>query len=269
MSRQLRHVEDEIIQHVVVELGRTPAAELPASPRWKAAAAAEAAAGSETHASRKRIGVVALTLAAAAGCVVAVAAIPGSSTVERADALPVFARPAVDATRVRSATPILAHHRARYRDARVIDTPKGPGYVMTASNGEICLAIPDDPGAGYGQSCATKAQIARRGLMVALVSTRGGEMVAIVPDKTSATIHEQDGSTKTLNVTDGVISAASTAKATVTYVIGGHVHRVALYDRGRCVVRPPGVSDQRMLEIEQAVALPQCTDIPRHRNRRK
>jgi hypothetical protein len=192
------------------------------------------------------------------------AVVSGSSTVERAAALPVLERPAVDASKVRSATTLLSRHGASYAKARAIDTPKGRGYVMTADNGNVCLAIPDDPGAGFGQSCATQAQINRRGLYVALVSPRGSTMVAVVPrGTTDAKIHMADGSTKPLDIADGVIVAEATGRGSVSFQIGSRHVSVSLAPKGRCVLPNASLTPAEMADVQRTLGVPICTDIPK------
>jgi hypothetical protein len=167
---------------------------------------------------------------------VAVLALGGSSSVDRADAaLGVFKRPVVDATRLRPLTPVLARGQAKYANARAIATASGTGYVMPAADGRVCLAVPD-PGDGYGESCATAEQIEQRGLPVILTSDRGGAMAAVVPKTASdAVLHLPDGSTRGLDIVDGVITAAATGKASVSFRVGSRLVSVPLHFDLACV----------------------------------
>ncbi|HEY6758293.1 MAG TPA: hypothetical protein VI318_02340 [Baekduia sp.] len=152
-------------------------------------------------------------------------------------ALPVYARPISDASGARADTPELLRKHAYYSEARTIATPFGPGYVVPAPDGWTCLVVPARPD-GYGEGCATEEQIAERGLPVANTGYRdaGGVMAAVLPSTaTDATLHLADGSTRPLTITDGVVTAAATGHAKVTFRIGDRTFDIKLYADIRCV----------------------------------
>jgi hypothetical protein len=224
-----------VINAVVRRLDAVPPIEAQAPPRWKQAPATDWPSRTRwTVRTRCARFVVAATCVGIAG--IAVLGLPGSSSVDQAKAaLPVFERPAVDATRLRPATPVLARREANYTDARAIATPGGPGYVVPAADGGVCLAVPDG-GEGYGESCADAEQIAQRGLVVVLTSRDRGTMAAVVPETASnATLHLPDGSEKRLDIVDGVITATAAGKAGVTFRLGAHIVSVPLHYALACV----------------------------------
>jgi hypothetical protein len=196
--------------------------------------------------------------------VAALVSLSGSAT-DRAEALPVFALPSVDASQLRAATEVLARGGADYEHARVITTPSGKGYVLTADNDSVCLAVPD-PGNGFAQACAAAEQIDKRGLVVEL-SSRGdhtSQLVAIVPGGTAQpTLRDSDGSRR-LQADDGVLTASASGDATVSYrtPAGGEVDLSLGEHRPRCFGVLPGTSDQAVKETEKQSGLPPCPAAP-------
>jgi hypothetical protein len=180
---------------------------------------------------------------------------------DRAEALPVFALPPVDASQIRAATEVLARGGADYEHARVINTPSGKGYVVAADNDSVCLAMPD-PGDGFAQSCATQAQVEKRGLIVELSSRTGdtSQLVVVIPaGTTAATLRDGHGS-RPLQVTEGILTASATGNATVSYrtAAGGEV-KLSLGEHPlRCFGVLPGTSDQAVRETQQQSGLPPC-----------
>jgi hypothetical protein len=231
---------DPVLEALLRRLDAVPPADLQNPPRWKQAAATDRRRlGLGALRGRRLAGVAAVATGALATAIVIVA-VTGSSSVDQADAaLLVFRRPAVDAKFLRRDTPVLARKQADYAKARAIDTPNGRGFVVPAADGSVCLAVPDDD--GYGESCADADQIDQRGLPVALTSSDGGTMAAVLPSTASAaTLHLGDGTQKPLAITDGVITAAATGKASVTYRLGAKVITVPLHTEPACALVGPG-----------------------------
>lgn len=226
---------EPFLEAVARRLDAVPAVEMQGPPRWKQIRSTSRAPR-RGRTSRVRLAGIATSLTCVVAVGVAVLALAGSSSVDTANAaLPVFKRPVVDATRLRPLTPVLARQQARYANARKIATASGPGYVMPAAGGRVCLAVPD-PGNGYGESCATAEQIEERGLPVILTSDTSGVMAAVVPKTASdAVLHLADGNARKLDIVDGVITAAASGKANVSFRVGSRLVSVPLHFDLACV----------------------------------
>jgi hypothetical protein len=181
-----------------------------------------------------RWGVIA-GLAAVAGAAVAIAFSTGSAP-ERALAYPVLVRPATDASAL-DIGPELQRDGADLHAARRISTPDGTGYAIPMAGGGLCLAIPD-PVDGYGKTCGSAAEIARRGLPSALVPSANAKdgavaaFVAVLPaDASAPVVHHADGSTETLAVQDGVAVTAVRDNVTITYEIDGTTQSIPVVAR--------------------------------------
>jgi hypothetical protein len=251
-----------VIETVVERLNSIPPARLNGPPRWRQSAATNDNGGWRSF---RRAG-LATSIACAVSAGIAVAILfSSSSAVEQSDAaLPVFQRPAVDASRTRALTPTLARNQAKYAHARQIETPNGAGYVMAAADGRICVAIPDVVD-GYGQSCASRDQVERRGLAVSLTSNRGGVMAAVLPKTASdAALHEANGSTRTLEIIDGTITASAVGRASVSYRIGERRVSVRLFADLRCVHAPtsPEVDERQFDQAAKEAGILVCADDP-------
>lgn len=174
--------------------------------------------------------------------------------------LPIYARPVADASARRSDTPEIARKGAYYSEARAITTPYGIGYVVPAPGGWTCLIVPAHP-EGYGEGCATAKQIAERGLPVANTGYRGagGVMAAVLPSTaTDATLHLADGTTRALPITDGVVTAAATGHATVTFRIGARMFHIKLYTDISCVEGSPSLTQQEIREAADQMGVDVC-----------
>jgi hypothetical protein len=174
--------------------------------------------------------------------------------------LPVYARPIADASARRSDTPEIARKNAYYSEARAITTPYGIGYVVPAPGGWTCLIVPAHPD-GYGEGCASAEQIAKRALPVANTGYRGagGVMAAVLPSTaTDATLRLADGTTRSLPMTDGVITAAATGHATVTFRIGARMLHIKLYNPIRCVEGSPSLTPQEIREAADQMGVDVC-----------
>lgn len=254
--------ENHLPESFISNLSAIPAVTLTKPARWETSVAPASKTGSPKLAHRRRF--VPLTVAGA--CAVAAAIVMTALLSDspagpaEAEALSVFARPAVDASGVRASTATLARNGASYQDARAVTTPNGTGYVMTADDGRVCLAIPDDPGAGFGQSCASTGDIERRGLHVALVSPRRGVMVAIVPRATSdAILHRSDGTSERLQIDDGIVAAAASGDASVSYRTATQLVTVSLHRSARCFQPPAGASPSKLRFMQRGMGVPPCT----------
>jgi hypothetical protein len=173
--------------------------------------------------------------------------------------LPVYTRPIADASGARAETPELARRGAYYSEARPIATAYGRGYVVPAPDGWTCLVVPARP-EGYGEGCASAAQIAERGLPVANVGFEDGGIMAAVlpPTATDATLHLADGTGHPLPIDDGVISAAASGKAKVTFRIADRPFTIKLYNDIRCVEGDPSYTRQELERIAERMGTRVC-----------
>lgn len=251
---------DPKIAALARQLDAVPPSRLREPARWRGLA-------ERRDRARWPLGRVQLALSATTvACVVTVTVVllvSGSSSVDQAQAaLPVFRRPVVDASPTRAYTPALARLHARYADARAIATVNGAGYVMPAEDGRVCLVLPDKVG-GYGESCATAARVATGDLHVALIDQHSGAMVAVVPDGTTdAVLHRADGTDHPLDVTDGVITAAATGTANVTYRVAGRTVSVGLDSPIKCLDYNPDASYSReeLARDARKAGIPMCQE---------
>jgi len=227
-------VDDELIRGIIRQLETISPVTLAEPARWRTAAADHGGRVGARGSRPVRVATAGMCVAGAAVAFTLVSSSPSRSPTAPAEAhaLPVFNRPAVNATRVRSQTPTLAAHAASYNDARAFQSTTGTGYAMTAENGLVCLAIPDTD--GYGQSCASKDKIEHRGLYVALVGSQGGSMAAVLPaTATDARLDRSDGSTDRLPIIDGIVTASASAheRARASYMIGTRRTTITLYEK--------------------------------------
>jgi hypothetical protein len=171
------------------------------------------------------LAIAAAVAAGAAATVIGVSAGPGSTP-----AFAVLSRPATDARDIRHEVPALVRAGADLKDARQIATPAGPGYVTRSATG-LCLAIPD-PIDGYGESCATDAEMQRRGLTGALVAAQPGGLtyfVAVLPAGASEpVVTHADGHTETLALDDGVAVTTVRDDVTITLRVGDDVQTLPI-----------------------------------------
>lgn len=237
---------DRVIETVVRRLGAIPAAELRGQEHWKQIPDSASGRAAASAPRRRFAGFAISAMGFIAVGVVMVVALSGESSVNKAEAaLPVFTRAATDATPTRGHTPALVQAGARYSDARKISTTNGPGYVMPASDGRICLAVPDKL-EGYGEHCAGPEKVERGGLHVVLAGPREGAMAAVVPKTTSdAMLHLADGTDRKLDIIGGVITASATGNARVSYQVGGRRVSVSLNGYIRCVRIPQDTTMSR------------------------
>ena len=206
-----------------------------------------------TLAARRRVPGFAISAVGvvAVGVVAAVALSGESSDNEAEAALPVFTRPAIDATPTRQHTPELARAGADSQ-ARPIATVNGPGYVMSAAGGRVCLAFPAKAD-GYGESCADAEQVKRRGLHVVLAGPRKGAMAAVVPTTASdAVLHLPGGTDRKLDIVDGVITASATGNASVSFQIGARKVSVSLNGYIRCLRVPENTTMTSRRDLARA-----------------
>jgi hypothetical protein len=166
--------------------------------------------GRARHGRRRRL-TPALLIGVAAATVVAVLLVSAGSTPQRALALPVLSRPAIDATGLGLGNnPLLQRNRADLKDARAISTPNGAAYAIPTANGGMCLTVPD-PAGGYGASCASQTEIQRRGLVAGVIASHPGEQsdfVVVIPADSGVVVYKADGDTTTLPSDRGVVASA-------------------------------------------------------------
>jgi hypothetical protein len=158
----------------------------------------------------------------------------GKAEPAKAAPLPLFARAATDITGRARQLPPSMRKGFDLHQARTFETAKGTGYLIPSSNGaSLCMVIPDPP-AGYGGTCATVADIQRRGLI--------GELVAPAPNagRTQVFVVQPDG------VPAPMLRDAATGKATSLTVRDG-ISTAIITRRGKLTVA--GRDDQRTITV--------------------
>lgn len=254
--------DDAVLVDVARALSELPPATLTGRPRWKEEAAGAPMANGHQGLLRG-MPATKWTVSLVAGVlllgVVMVITLSGPTT-RQAVALPIFSRPPVDASQIRAATAVLKRNAANYGRARAIDTPTGTGYVMTADHDSVCIAVPD-AGNGYGQSCAAREEIVKRGLLVELSSQDGNtsRVVALVPPGTTdVRLRGKGASSDPVVLTDGVLSVSVNGPAELTYRTPRGQVTVPLNEPVRCLDVSPGTSDEALSEIEASSGLHPC-----------
>jgi hypothetical protein len=181
---------------------------------------------------------------------------PGSPA--EANALPIFDRPAVDATRIRSATPTLAAEGAQYTQARTFTISGATGYVMRASDGRICLAVPDNGVESFGEACAPEAEVNQRGLHVVLAAGDGARFAAVVPSTaTDASLETVDGQRRPLTISAGLISGAASGAQSVVYSVAGREVSFSVRSSMSCI-HLDNVPATEKQDILKRLGVPEC-----------
>jgi hypothetical protein len=176
---------------------------------------------------RRLVRVATAGVAAAVVVVLAVVAVLPGSKPEPASAasLPVFSRAAIDIAARAREMPQRVSAGFDLRHARSFATSKGTGYIVPSSDGaSVCMVIPDPP-AGYGGTCASVADVERRGLVGERVAPAAGagrtEVMVLQPAAVPAPVlRDATGKTVNLEVHDGIATAIVTRPGTLT--VAGH-----------------------------------------------
>lgn len=256
MSQSGFFPNDDVLHRLVTDLQAVPPATLDRPIRWREAAAQPSLPGAR-RTVRARVALAATTVIAACG--LAAAVVLGALGTESASALPALDSEAVDATGLRENARLLDRAKASFDHAHAIDTPYGTGYVMTAADGKLCLAVPDVPGAGYGQACAPRAQVEARGLHIALISPTRAVAVAVVPaDTRAAALRTANGDEQPLAVKDGVVAVSTTNGDAMTYRTDQDMTTISLRRREGCFIAPRGATISKRRSLQSAMGLPPC-----------
>lgn len=247
--------DGDVLNRLVADLHAVPPAALEHPARWREAA--QRVPRAARRSSRSRVAWAAATAMVGSGLAVVVGlGVPGT---ERASALPVLDVETVDASGLRENAKLLDRAKANFDEAHAIDTPYGTGYVMTGADGKVCLAVPDMPGAGYGQACAQRERVEARGLHLTLISTQRAVAVAIVPAGTrDATLRTGDGAEQSLVIRDGVVAVSTKDGDVMTYRTKQHAVRVPLRRHAKCFLLPTGATAAKRQFLETAIGLPPC-----------
>ncbi|HEY3775779.1 MAG TPA: sigma-70 family RNA polymerase sigma factor [Solirubrobacteraceae bacterium] len=177
----------------------------------------------------------------AAACAATGALIAAGTTATLAQAFPILSRPETVIPRaglvslLQNGGPTLSAARARLdaRHARAFGTPVGTGYVVTdRAERVLCVAAPGLRRSSWGAACGSARDVTRNGTG-GLLSYDASDphrvfVVDILPKGATATIREPSGQTRSLQLSDGVLTTIAATPSTITTRIGTHTNTIDL-----------------------------------------